>query len=239
MSRLSTIAFDADDTLWHNETIFQFTQSKLAGLLAEFADPDHIDERLLAAERRNIHHYGFGVKGFVLSMIETAIEVTDHRVPAGIIQEILESGQAMLNHPVELLPGVDDVLMALKDRFRLIIITKGDLFDQERKVAQSGIDHLFDAVEVVSDKQAATYEKLFAQHGRGASQGLMVGNSLKSDIIPALDAGAFAVHVPYHVTFALEHAALPEHSSRFAAITHLAELLPLIERIEVFGESHG
>ncbi len=149
---LTTIGFDADDTLWHNERFFQLTQERFTDLLQDYTDPDHLSERLLAAERRNLGHYGYGVKGFVLSMIETAIEVTDQRVPATVISELLEAGQDMLRHPIELLPHAQDVVEALSDHYRVLLITKGDLLDQERKLAQSGLGDLFDGVEIVSKK---------------------------------------------------------------------------------------
>ncbi len=152
---LTTIGFDADDTLWHNERFFHLTQARFAELLADHADPDHLAERLLAAERRNIGHYGFGIKGFVLSMIETAIEVTEENVPASVIAELMEAGREMLRHPIELLPHARAAVEQMADRHRVILITKGDLLDQERKLAQSGLGDLFSAVEIVSHKTAA------------------------------------------------------------------------------------
>jgi len=226
--RLTTIGFDADDTLWHNERFFQLTQERFADLLADYAAPEHLSERLIAAERRNLGRYGFGVKGFVLSMIETAIEVTGERVPAHVIRELIEAGQEMLGHPVELLPGVAETLAALSGRYRLLVITKGDLLDQERKVAQSGLGEVFDAVEIVSDKTAATYSSAFARHGTGAGEAMMVGNSLKSDVLPALAAGAWGVHVPHDLTWAHEHAEAPGDAPRFRALDGLGDLPALI-----------
>lgn len=228
---IDTIGFDADDTLWHNEQYFRLTEERFTALLTDFADADHLRERLLAAERRNISHYGFGIKGFTLSMIETAVEVTEARVPARVIGEILEAGREMLTHPVETLPHARKTLDGLRDRFRLILITKGDLFDQERKLAQSGLADMFDAVEIVSDKTAETYRQLFARHGSGARTAMMVGNSLKSDIVPALEAGAWGVHVPHDLTWALEHHDKPEASTRFREIAHLGELDGLLSRL--------
>lgn len=225
---LTAIGFDADDTLWQNEAFFQITQARFAALLADAADPDHLAARLEAAERRNLGRYGFGIKGFVLSMIETAIEVTDARVSAGVIRELIEAGQEMLAHPIHLLDGARETIEALAGEVRLILITKGDLLDQERKLAQSGLGDLFDAVEIVSDKTRATYEAAFARHGTGPAAAMMVGNSLKSDVIPALAAGAWGVHVPHRLTWGYERADPPVGEARFAQIASLRDLPGLI-----------
>jgi putative hydrolase of the HAD superfamily len=222
--RLTTIGFDADDTLWQNEAFFRLTQGRFAALLADHAGPDHLAARLLAAERRNLGHYGFGVKGFTLSMIETAIEVTDGRVPAAVIAEILAAGREMLAHPIELLPHARAAVEAAAARFRVVLITKGDLLDQERKLAQSGLGDLFHAVEIVSDKTPDTYRRLFARHGAGAERAAMVGNSLKSDVLPAIAAGGWGVHVPHPLTWALEHAEPPAGHPRFAVLDDLGGL---------------
>lgn len=225
---LTTIGFDADDTLWQNEQFFRMTQERFAELLADYADRDHLEERLLAAEKRNLGHYGFGIKGFVLSMIETAIEVTDERVPASVIHELLRAGQDMLQHPIHLLPDVRDTVEALADDFRLLMITKGDLLDQERKLAQSGLGDLFDGVEIVSHKTPAIYAEIFARHGEGAAQAMMVGNSLKSDVIPAIEAGGWGIYVPHDLTWELEHAAPPAAHPRYRMLDRLSGLMPLI-----------
>ena len=153
-AQLTTIGFDADDTLWQNEQFFRMTEKHFAGLLAEHGEEEQLKARLLEAEKRNLGTYGFGIKGFTLSMIETAIEVTDGRVPAEVIKQILAAGRDMLSHPIETLPHVHDTLEALAGHYRLVLITKGDLFDQERKLAQSGLGDFFDAVEIVSDKSS-------------------------------------------------------------------------------------
>ena len=227
---LDTIGFDADDTLWHNEQYFRLTEKRFTELLAEYAEAGHLSERLLAAERRNISRYGFGVKGFTLSMIETALEVTDRRVPASVIGEILEAGRAMLSQPAEPLPHARETLERLCGRYRLVLVTKGDLFDQERKVAQSGLAEMFDAVEIVSDKTADTYRAVFARHGSGVERAMMVGNSLKSDVVPALQAGSWGVHVPHDLTWALEHHDTPD-DARFREIANLGELETVIDEI--------
>ncbi|MCB1338527.1 MAG: HAD family hydrolase [Maritimibacter sp.] len=229
--KITTIGFDADDTLWQNEQFFQLTQGRFAALLADHAEPGHLAQRLEAAERRNLGHYGFGIKGFMLSMIETAIEVTGERVPARVIREIIETGQEMLAHPIHLIEGAEATVAALAEAHRLVLITKGDLLDQERKLAQSGLGELFDAVEIVSDKRPATYASAFARHGTGADEALMVGNSLKSDVIPALAAGAWGVHVPHELTWSFEHAEAPVDHPRFAEIAGLAELPDLVAEI--------
>ena len=231
-AQLTTIGFDADDTLWHNMKFYDLTEARFAALLSEHADPAHLAERLLAAERKNLRHYGFGIKGFTLSMIETAIEVTGGKVPASVIAEVLEAGRDMLSHPVETLPHAPEVLDALAGKYRLVLITKGDLFDQERKLAQSGLGELFDAVEIVSDKNASTYERIFSRHGDGPQQALMVGNSLKSDVVPALTAGSWGVFVPHEITWAIEHEEEPADAPRYRRIADLGELLGLIDEVK-------
>ncbi len=228
---LTTIGFDADDTLWQNETFFRLTQDRFGELLADYADKDHLHDRLIAAERRNLGHYGFGVKGFVLSMIETAIEVTDGRVPASVIADLMAAGRDMLRHPIELLPHAQEVVAGLAAQHKVILITKGDLLDQERKLAQSGLGDLFHAVEIVSDKSSDVYATIFARHGSRASQSMMVGNSLKSDVLPVLDVGGFGVHVPHGLTWALEHADAPEGHTRFYQLATLGDLPDLVEKL--------
>ncbi|WP_300534124.1 HAD family hydrolase [uncultured Mameliella sp.] len=228
--KLQTIGFDADDTLWHNERFFVLTQERFADLLRDYAEKDHLAERLVAAERRNIGHYGFGVKGFVLSMIETAIEVTEGRVPASVISDLMAAGRDMLAHPIELLPHAQDAVEAVADTHRVVLITKGDLLHQERKLAQSGLGDLFDGVEIVSDKQPDTYARIFGALPGGAGAAMMVGNSMKSDVVPAIEAGAWGVHVPHDLAWALEHAEPPE-APRFRTLTDLGDLPDLVEEI--------
>jgi len=224
MAKLTTIGFDADDTLWHNERFFRMTQERFAGLLRDYVAPDDLHARLLAAERRNVGHYGFGIKGFVLSMIETAIEVTEERVPARVIAELIRAGQEMLAHPIELLPGARVAVAAAAKDYRVVLVTKGDLLDQERKLAQSGLGDLFDAVEIVSNKTAASYSAIFSRHGSGAGEGLMVGNSLKSDVLPMIEAGGWGVFVPHDLTWALEHESPPTDRSRYREIERIDAL---------------
>ena len=226
---LTTIGFDADDTLWQNETFFRLTQERFRERLADHADPVRLAERLEAAERRNLAYYGFGVKGFTLSMIETAVDVTDGRVPGTVIADLIALGRELLEHPMELLPHARATVTALAADYRLVLITKGDLLHQERKLAQSGLGDLFQGVEIVSDKTEATYRAAFSRHGTGADQAMMVGNSLKSDVIPALMAGSWGVHVPHEHEWAFEAAAVPTDHRRFHAIADLGELPALVE----------
>jgi putative hydrolase of the HAD superfamily len=234
---ITTVGFDADDTLWHNERFFALTQVRFAALLAEHTDRDTLMTRLLAAERRNLPHYGFGIKGFTLSMIETAIEVTQGRVPASVIAELLDAGRDMLSQEVELLPFAEQTVATLRRNFKILVITKGDLLDQERKLAQSGLRDLFDGVEIVSAKTAPSYTEIFARHGTGADQGMMVGNSMASDVVPMIDAGGWGVYVPHGLRWEIEHAAPPEHK-RYHEINSLGELPGLLHTL-TDGESHA
>lgn len=228
---VTTIGFDADDTLWQNEQFFRITQDRFAELLADYAPADHLHARLLEAETRNLGHYGFGVKGFVLSMIETAIEVTEERVPATVIHELLRAGQDMLQHPIHLLPDVRETIEELARGYRLILITKGDLLDQERKLAHSGLGALFDGVEIVSHKTPAIYRDIFGRHGDGAARALMAGNSVRSDVLPAIEAGAWGVHVPHGLTWTLEHAEPPHDHPRFRVLDTLGGLPALLSAL--------
>jgi len=230
-SKLTTIGFDADDTLWQNEQFFRMTEDRFVAMLGEHGEAAEISGRLLEAEKRNLGFYGFGIKGFVLSMIETAIEITKGQVPAAVIGEILAAGREMAAHPVETLPHVRETLATLSGDYRLVLITKGDLFDQERKLAQSGLGDFFHAVEIVSDKKAATYDRIFARHGDGAGRAMMVGNSLRSDILPALEAGSWAVHVPHELTWVLEHAEEPAGHGRFIKLVDLGGLAESVREI--------
>jgi len=228
---LTTIGFDADDTLWHNERFFKLTQDRFAELLADHAEPDELSERLLAAERRNIGHYGFGIKGFVLSMIETAIEVTEERVPAAAIAELMEAGREMLRHPIELLPGAREAVEKAADTHRVVLITKGDLLDQERKLAQSGLGDLFSAIEIVSHKTPQVYRDIFDRHGEGVERAMMVGNSMKSDVVPVVECGGWGVFVPHGLEWEIEKADPPTGSDRYAVLKDLSGLADLVSAI--------
>jgi putative hydrolase of the HAD superfamily len=228
---LTTIGFDADDTLWQNEQFYRLTETHFTELLSDYAEGAVVSDRLLAAEKRNLQHYGFGIKGFTLSMIETAIEITEGNVPASVIAQILDTGRDLLSHPVETLPEVRETLAALADHYLLVLITKGDLFDQERKLAQSGLGDFFHAVEIVSDKTAVTYRRIFSKIGGGPERAMMVGNSLKSDIVPAIAAGSYGVFVPHELTWVLEHVEEPTEAPRFRKIERLGELRGVIDSL--------
>ena len=228
---ITTVGLDADDTLWHNETFFRLTHDRFTEMLAEHGDRETIEARLAEVERRNLRLYGYGIKGFTLSMIETAMELTGGEPPPGVIREILAAGREMLGHPVEPLPGVDDALAALSERYRLVLITKGDLLDQERKLAASGLGDLFAGVEIVSEKTADTYRTVFSRYGTGPEEAVMAGNSMKSDVLPAIAAGSYAAHIPYVLTWAHELADAPEDEPRFVALETIGELPAWIDVI--------
>jgi putative hydrolase of the HAD superfamily len=221
---IRTIAFDADDTLWHNETYYREAELWFQRLLAPYHDEAWIQERLFAAEMRNLAHFGYGIKSFVLSMIETAVELTEGRVTGGEIQQILDLGKEMLAHPVEPLPQVRETLATLKDRYLLLVITKGDLLDQESKLARSGLGSFFAGLEVVSEKDEAAYRGILARRDLDPAEFLMVGNSVKSDILPVVALGAQAVHVPYATTWVHEHVEDVD-TSCFVTLEHVG-LLP-------------
>jgi putative hydrolase of the HAD superfamily len=225
------IGFDADDTLWQHERHYQATQTFFAEVLRDHADAEHIESRLVAAEKRNLATYGYGIKGFTLSMIETAMEVTEGKVSTAALKSILDAGRDMLQHPMELLPDVEETLKALHPHYHIVLITKGDLFDQENKLARSGLGDYFHDVEIVSDKTADVYKKTFHRHGASPTEAVMVGNSIKSDIIPALAAGASAVLIPHELSWVLDRAHAPTGTGRFHTIPSMAGLPPLIANL--------
>ncbi|HWA26385.1 MAG TPA: HAD family hydrolase [Lacunisphaera sp.] len=219
------IGFDADDTLWRNEDIFERAHESYRRLLARFHPAAEVDRVLFATEMRNLPLYGYGIKGFTLSCVETAIELTEGKVASREIAEIIATGREMLAHPVELLAGVADVLPVLARDYRLLLITKGDLHHQERKVAASGLAGHFHAVEIVSEKDGPTYDLIRRRHNIAWPEFVMVGNSLKSDILPVLQLGGAGVHIPYHLTWQHEHVEeTPVNQARFRRLTSLAEL---------------
>jgi putative hydrolase of the HAD superfamily len=231
MNRHICIGFDADDTLWHNENIFENVHERYYKLLANYHDAATVERALFETEMRNLDLYGYGIKGYMLSSIETAIALTDGKVSTAEIKDLIDLGRGMLDHPVELLPGASDTLEALAAHHRLILITKGDLRDQERKLSKSGIAKYFEAVEIVSEKDAQTYARIFARHGIEPRSFIMVGNSVKSDIIPVLQLGGSGIHVPYRITWGHEHAETPpSEDGRFYRAASLADLPGIIER---------
>ena len=228
-SRELVIAFDADDTLWHNENIFEDVHVRYRNMLARYHPAAAVDDAFFATEMRNLELYGYGVKGFTLSAIETAIQLTAGKITAAEISELIALGRTMLAHPVELLDGVADTLATLAPRHRLLVITKGDLRNQERKLAQSGIAHYFSAAEIVSEKDTATYASILKRHGIAPADFLMVGNSLKSDVFPVTALGGYGVHLPYHLIWKHECSdTLPLENNRFFTIATLRDLPPLI-----------
>lgn len=233
MLRFETIAFDADDTLWHNERLYLNAQTKLKSLLAQYHSPEWIDEQLYQTEMRNLQHFGYGIKAFALSMIETAIELSEGRISAGEIQAIINSAREMLAAEVELLDHVAETLALLAERYPLMVITKGDLRDQELKIARSGLAGYFRQVEIVSDKSRESYERLLQRHNIAPARFLMVGNSLPSDILPVLALGGSAVYVPYRLTWVHETAAPPPaEQPGYYELEHLGLLPGLLERLE-------
>jgi putative hydrolase of the HAD superfamily len=218
------ICLDADDTLWGHESYFQQSYRRFVDLLAPFAGVSRSEERLVEIESRNLHLYGYGVKGFTLSMIETALEIMGDALTAATTRAILGIGRDLMRHPIELIDGVTDALGPLAERGTLILVTKGDLFHQESKLAASGLGDRFSGVEIVSEKTAETYRRIFARYGARPDEAVMVGNSLRSDILPALEAGAWAVHIPSEFEWAHEHAEAPDAQPRFRRLASLAEL---------------
>jgi putative hydrolase of the HAD superfamily len=229
---VEVVGLDADDTLWHNESLFSVTHDRFAELLADHTDPDDLGRRMLETERRNLHLFGYGAKGFTLSMIETALEVTDGDLPGSHVQAILDLGKALLAHPVDLLDGVREAIEALADR-RLVLITKGDLFHQETKVAGSGLGEHFERIEIVSEKDETTYRKVLADLGIEPHEFLMVGNAMRSDILPVVAIGGRAVHVPYAVDWAHEVVDEADHPDEgWWRVESLAELPALLTELE-------
>ena len=227
---IQVIGFDADDTLWVNETYFREAEAAFCDLLAPYETANKIDQELFKNEIANLELYGYGIKAFVLSMVQTALELSNYSIPNKTIDKILQIGRDMLNKPVELLDGVETVLERLSGKYRLILATKGDLLDQERKLEKSGLTNYFHHIEVLSDKQEANYSKLLQHLDIRPEAFLMIGNSLKSDILPLVNINAHAVHVPFHTTWAHEEVGKSEtQGKRYTTVSSLREVLPLLE----------
>jgi putative hydrolase of the HAD superfamily len=222
---LKVIAFDADDTLWDNEIFYHETEKRFHQLLESHMPAEQVAQELLQTEIKNIERYGYGIKAFMLSMIETAIRVTDKSVSITVIEEILAFGHDMLEKPIQKLDGVDEVLEVLKSRYRLVVATKGDLLDQERKLRKSGLSHYFHHTEIMSEKREADYEKLIRHLDIQPGEFMMIGNSIKSDILPVLNIGGHGRHIPYHITWGHEVVESKIEHSNFRELTHLRELL--------------
>lgn len=235
MPAITTIGFDADDTLWHNESIFEDAHRRYCELLARWHDAATVERTLFATEMRNLELFGYGIKSHALSSIETAIALTEGAISAEEIRAILGLAKGMLEHPVELLDGVAEVVPALAQKHRLVLITKGDLRDQERKVRKSGLEPHFAHVEIISEKNTTIYRRIFDRHGIAPEEFLMVGNSIKSDILPVLDLGGRGVYVPYRITWQAERADPPSGANaegRFFQISNLRELPALLQQLQ-------
>lgn len=228
---IELICLDADDTLWHNMRHFEVAEQALLEILKPFADAGVTRERLEAVEIRNLTLYGYGAKSFTLSMIEAAIELCGSALSVRQISEILAAGRDLLGHPVELLPGIEDTLDALADRGRLVLVTKGDLLHQEAKLAASGLGDRFHGIEIVSDKNAGTFHRLFERYDVSPDRAIMAGDSMRSDVLPALEAGAWAAFVPQALAWSHERAEAPAAHERFRQLASLGELPTWIDAI--------
>lgn len=227
-TKVTHVAFDADDTLWAHENVFVDAKKTAKEILAPYLIDKDIEKELYRFEKKNLAIFGYGVKGFMLSLIETAIELSGGRVSGNEIQRIIDLGKEMLNHPIHLLPYVREAIDVLEDRFPLLVITKGDLFDQENKIARSGIGHHFSIVEIVSEKQPSSYQQICEKHGITPSGLLMLGNSLKSDILPVLEIGGQAIHIPFEYTWHHEQANAEDKRAGFAAVERMEAAVELI-----------
>ena len=227
--QIKVIAFDADDTLWVNETYFREAERKFATLLSNYETPNKIEQELFQLEMKNLPYYGYGIKGFVLSMIETALEISNHTLPQSTIGDLLNIGKEMLDKPIELLAGVEEVLHSLHGRYKLIVATKGDLLDQERKLEKSGLINYFHHVEVMSEKKIPDYQKLTKHLDIAPQELLMIGNSLKSDILPLIAIGASAIHVPFYTTWTHEQVSEQDLlNSDYTTVSSIRDILELL-----------
>ncbi|ULQ57720.1 HAD family hydrolase [Flavihumibacter rivuli] len=225
---IKVVAFDADDTLWVNEPYFRETEDKFCALLEDYMPAHTVARELLTTELQNLSLYGYGIKGFMLSMIETALRVSDNTVNNLVIEKALQYGKDLLDKPIELLDGVEDVLHTLKGKYRLVVATKGDLLDQERKLKRSGLEHYFHHIEIMSDKKVSDYEKLIRHLDIRPEEFLMIGNSLKSDILPVLQLGGHACHVPYHTTWVHETIDHTIEHENFKEATTIKDVLSML-----------
>jgi putative hydrolase of the HAD superfamily len=225
---IKVIAFDADDTLWVNEPYFQETEHKFCALLEDYLPHHTVSQELFKTEMQNLALYGYGIKGFMLSMIETALRVSNNTVHHSVIERAIQYGKDLLEKPIELLDGVEEVLHALKNRYRVVVATKGDLLDQERKLKKSGLESYFHHIEIMSDKQEKDYTKLIKHLDIAPEEFLMIGNSLKSDVLPVLAIGGHAVHVPYHTTWAHEKVEQSIEHENFRQLNSIREVLQYV-----------
>lgn len=226
---LKVIAFDADDTLWVNEPYFEEAEAKFCDLMAPYLSRHQLSQELFKTEIDNLKIYGYGIKGYILSMVEAALHISDNTIPAEGIGKILQYGKDLLAKPIELLDGVEETLQALHGRYKLVMATKGDLLDQHRKLHNSGLGHYFHHIEVMSDKQELDYQKLLQRLEIAPSEFMMIGNSLKSDVLPVLGIGGHAVHIPFHTTWAherIDHKVEHKHFRDFPQLSDILELFP-------------
>lgn len=229
MTDIKVIAFDADDTLWVNEPYFQETEKKFCALLEDYLPQHSISQELFKTEIDNLALYGYGVKGFMLSMIETALKVSNHTLNVAVIEKAIQYGKELLARPIEILEGVEETLQSLSGKYKLVVATKGDLLDQERKLKKSGISHYFHHIEIMSDKQEADYRKLIRHLDIQPEAFLMIGNSLKSDILPVLAIGGHGLHVPYHTTWAHEQVTHTIDQPQFKQLQHITEVFNYLQ----------
>src|SRR6201996_5821614 len=225
---IKVIAFDADDTLWVNEPYFQETEKKFCALMDEYLPQHTLSRELLKIEIENLALYGYGIKGYILSMIETALKVSDNTISIEAIERIIDYGKELLNEPIELLDNVEEVLKTLQPHYRIVVATKGDLLDQERKLKKSGLGHYFHHIEIMSEKGEDDYLKLIKHLDILPKEFMMIGNSLKSDVIPVLNIGGHAIHVPYHTTWAHEQVEAKLDHENFRHAEHLKEVLEMV-----------
>ena len=229
---IKVIAFDADDTLWVNEPFFREAEEKFAELLEDFMPQHSTLKELYHTEIDNLKLYGYGIKGFMLSMIETAMRISDHKISMEMVEKILQIGREMLEKPVDLIPGVAEVLKELNGDYRIVLATKGDLLDQERKLKKSGLEQHFHHIEIMSDKKISDFEKLIKHLDIKAEEFIMLGNSLKSDILPVLDLGGFAIHIPFHITWKHEEINHQVLHERFFQVSKIPEVVKVIRELE-------
>ncbi|MBI5842807.1 MAG: HAD family hydrolase [Chloroflexi bacterium] len=233
MSNFDFIAFDADDTLWHNERLYADAQARFAGLLSHYHKPEWVQDRLYQTETRNIQHFGYGIKAFALSMIETAVELTEGRISGRDIQAVINLAKEMLSADVQLLDHVSETIPQLANDYRLMVITKGDLLDQETKILRSGLEGYFQHIEVVSHKTRESYERVLKRYSIAPARFMMIGNSLKSDILPILELGASAVYIPYELTWLHERAEPPaDGHAGYYPLEHTGQLPVLLKGLE-------
>lgn len=225
MNSLKVIAFDADDTLWVNEPYFQEVEARFCALLEDFMPHHSVSKELLRIEIANLELYGFGVKSFMLSMVQAALEIMHPNAANHVIEKVIALGKEMLDKPIELLPNVREVLESLQGKYKLVVATKGDLLDQERKLRKSGLETYFHHIEIMSDKQVKDYQSLMKQLDLQPNEFMMIGNSLKSDVYPVLEIGGFGVHVPYHTTWAHEIMDIEIKNENFKKVENVIEIL--------------